>query len=165
MLGTQLPSGRAGPEQRGRNCSVCVVGVGQGETRAITLTLAPIFLPRRGTSPGCLQALFRLGTYPVPFNPRPEGKSCWHCWQRGGPHSIVPILGHTSQQVPGWGGSLAGSTGLPLSHLDVSRPAGSLAGLLAGGDGHHKHGLLQGGSAKASSRELGLGRAEVWLSG
>lgn len=37
------------------------------ETGAVTLTLSPVFLPRRGTSPGCLQALFRLGTYPGSF--------------------------------------------------------------------------------------------------
>lgn len=88
-------------------------------------TLSPVFLPRRGTSPGCLQALFRLGTYPGSFNPRPDGKSCWHCWQREGPHTIVSFMKHTSQEVPVWGGSLAGSTGLPLSHLNIGRARGA----------------------------------------
>lgn len=87
-----------------------------------TLPLSPVLLPRRGTSPGCLQALFRLGTYPGSFNPRPDGKSCWHCWQREGPQGFVPLLERTSQQVPGWGGSLARSTGLPLSRLHMGWP-------------------------------------------
>ena len=67
--------------------------------------LFPIEATPEGTSPGCLQALFRRGTYPGSFNPRPDGKSCWHCWQREGPQGFVPLLERTSQQVPGWGGS------------------------------------------------------------
>lgn len=135
------------------------------ETQAITVTPSSVFLPRRGTSPGCLQALFRLGTYPGSFNPRQDGKSCWHCWQREEPSSFVPLVEHTSQQVPGWGGSLAGSTGQPLSHLDVRWPKESIADLPAGGDSHHKQGLLQGGNSRGSPGELGTRRMEEELSG
>ena len=126
----------------------------------------PVFLPRRGTSPGCLQALFRLGTYPGSFNPQPDGKSRWHCWRREGPRSFVPLVEHTSQQVPGWGGSLAVSTGQPLSHLDVRWPKDSVADLPAGGDSHHKQGLLQGGNSRGSPRRAGHredGGGVVWL--
>ena len=136
------------------------------ETQAVTVTPSLVFLPRRGTSPGCLQALFRLGTYPGSFNPRPDGKSCWHCWRREGPRSFVPLMEHTSQQVPGWGGGLAGSTGQPLSHLDVRWPEESVADLPAGGDSHHKQGLLQGGSSRGSPRRAGRwedGGGIAWL--
>lgn len=51
-------------------------------------------------------------------------------------HIIVPSMKHTSQQVPGWGDSLALSTGLPLSPV---------AGTAAGSGGHHKQESLQHG--------------------
>ena len=109
-------------------------------------------------SPGCLQALFRLGTYPGSFNPQPDGKSCWHCWRREGPRSFVRLMEHTSQQVPGWGGSLAGSTGQPLSHLDIGWTKESVADLPAGGDGHHKQGFSKEETAEAPHGELGTRR-------
>lgn len=92
---------------------------------AVTLTLSAVPLPRRGTSPGCLRALFRLGTYPGSFNPRPDGTSCWHCWPREGPPIIVPSMSTPLKKFRGGDGSLAGSTGLPLSHLDIGRARGA----------------------------------------
>lgn len=91
---------------------------------AVTLTLSAISLPRRGTSPGCLRALFRLGTYPGSFNPRPDGTSCWHCWPREGLPTIVLSMSTPLEKFRGGDGSLAGSTGLPLSHLDIRQARG-----------------------------------------
>lgn len=86
------------------------------------------------------------GQLPDSCNPRPDGDCCW---QRESHTSLSLSLKHTSQEVPGWGGSLAGSTGLSLSHLDRLGASQSAS--------HHEPGLLQGGSGRAPSirRESG----------
>lgn len=127
------------------------------ETKAITLSPSPTRPPvSEGHIPGCLLALFRLGSYPGSFNPRPDGDCCW---QREGPHIIVPFTEAHLSRSSGVGWELGCKHRAAIMPLQQAR--GDLHILPAGGDGHHKQGLLQGGNTKAPSGGLGMRRIEV----
>lgn len=104
--------------------------------------------------------LFRLGSYPGFFNPQPDGDCCW---QREGPHIIVPFTEAHLSRSSGVGRELGCKHRPAIMPLQQARR--DLHILPAGGDGHHKQGLLQGGNTKAPSGGLGTRRIEVSLSG
>lgn len=97
-------------------------------------------------------AFFLLNAGPGSFNPQPDGESCW---QRRGPHIIVPFTKAHLSGSSGVGWELGWEhrpAFIPPRRAEESRTC-----LPAGGGGHCKQGLLQGGNHRSCLRKAGDG--------